>query len=329
MRIAVLFRTTDGPWGGGNSFLRALIRHWRAQHVEVVDHLEAGLDGVLLSSSYRGRLARLDPRAVERMVKYGTASALPSALAWSRWRGGFRPPFVHRLDGVFRLYGRAAGDPADVAQLEINRWVDWTIYQSEFCRESFAAEGADVSLSTVIVNGVDLDVFFPAQRTPPASPLKLIMVSWSPNLRKGAPAAVAASRLPDIEVTFIGNWPPGLEPERVKILSPLRHEALAERLRSHHAMLHMAENDPCSNAILEAMACGLPVVYHPSGGSPEIVAECGVPCARGLSEALAQLRDRYGLLRDRTIARRLALSIARPAGEYLSVFERVGPVRSS
>jgi len=39
-------------------------------------------------------------------------------------------------------------------------------------------------------------------------------------------------------------------------------------------------NDPCPTAVIEAMACGLPVVYAASGGTPELVGDeagIGVP----------------------------------------------------
>jgi glycosyltransferase involved in cell wall biosynthesis len=39
-------------------------------------------------------------------------------------------------------------------------------------------------------------------------------------------------------------------------------------------------NDPCPSAVIEAMACGLPVVYPASGGTVELVgAEAGVGVA--------------------------------------------------
>lgn len=329
MRIAVLFRTTEGPWGGGNAFLRSLVGAWGASGIGVTRRLSRRLDGVLVNSSYKGKLARLRPEDVERMVRSGYASPWAASISPRRWRDGTRPPFVHRLDGVFRLYGRPAGDPADEDQLRINAFADWTVYQSEFCRESFRSEGADVSRSTVILNGVDLDVFAPALEVPPLAPLRLIAVAWSPNVRKGGPLVAAASRLPGVEVTFVGNWPTGVAPEAVRIVPAQPHDRLAVLLREHHALIHMAQNDPCSNAVLEAMASGLPVVHGPSGGTPEIVAGCGVSAGEDLGRAIEEMRDRYAELRARTLARRTSLSIERAASAYADLFVRLGRVDAS
>lgn len=42
---------------------------------------------------------------------------------------------------------------------------------------------------------------------------------------------------------------------------------------SAHILLHTQYNDVCPTTVIEAMACGLPVVYSKSGGTPELVGE--------------------------------------------------------
>ena len=47
-----------------------------------------------------------------------------------------------------------------------------------------------------------------------------------------------------------------------------------------HVLLHTKVNDPCPTTVIEAMACGVPVVYAASGGTVELVGEeagIGVP----------------------------------------------------
>jgi len=47
-----------------------------------------------------------------------------------------------------------------------------------------------------------------------------------------------------------------------------------------HLLLHTKVNDPCPTLVVEAMACGLPVVYPASGGTIELVGDeagIGVP----------------------------------------------------
>jgi len=327
MKIAVLYRTTDGPWGGGNTFLRSLKKAWREMGIEVNDCLQGDLEGVLINSSSLGAIGRqnnLTPEMARRAVRTGYLNGLMPLLGFSRWRrASRRPSFVHRLDGVFRLYGRRAGDPADVAQLGINRFMDWTIYQSEFCRQSFAEEGLDVTRSTVIFNGVDTDLFYPASKPPPMKPFRLVMVSWSPNIHKGAPYAVQASQIPDVEVTFVGQWPPGLLSGKVRLVQPQTHNTLPGLLRQQHVLIHMALNEPGCNSILEGLACGLPVIYHPSGGSPEVVNSCGVPGESDLKLAIEQVQDRYYELRSITIARIPELSIKRAAKQYIELFKNL------
>ncbi len=45
--------------------------------------------------------------------------------------------------------------------------------------------------------------------------------------------------------------------------------------RRAHLLLHTKVKDPCPTLVLEAMACGLPVVHPASGGTVELVGDVG------------------------------------------------------
>src|SRR5262245_50300514 len=52
--------------------------------------------------------------------------------------------------------------------------------------------------------------------------------------------------------------------------------ALVKRSLRHDIYLTASQNDPCSNALVEALSCGLPAVYFRDGGHPELVEFGGI-----------------------------------------------------
>ena len=68
--------------------------------------------------------------------------------------------------------------------------------------------------------------------------------------------------------------------DAVELVGPYSHAQAPELMRRADLLLHTKYNDPCPTVVLEAMACGLPVVYSASGGTPELVGDeagIGVP----------------------------------------------------
>jgi len=47
-------------------------------------------------------------------------------------------------------------------------------------------------------------------------------------------------------------------------------------LKRHDIYVTASQNDPCSNALVEALSCGLPAVYFRDGGHPELVEFGGI-----------------------------------------------------
>ena len=67
---------------------------------------------------------------------------------------------------------------------------------------------------------------------------------------------------------------------RVELVGEYDQRDAPALFRRAHLLLHTKVLDPCPTLVLEAMACGLPVVYPASGGTVELVGDeagVGVP----------------------------------------------------
>lgn len=64
----------------------------------------------------------------------------------------------------------------------------------------------------------------------------------------------------------------GLE-DAVTFTGPYDQESAPEVFRSADIYIMTKPNDPCPNTVLEALACGLPVIHSGTGGVPELVGE--------------------------------------------------------
>ncbi|HEX6702076.1 MAG TPA: glycosyltransferase family 4 protein [Gaiellaceae bacterium] len=283
--VAISHRLRRPPYGGSNQFLLAL-------------------RGELERRGLRVSHGRLPRRARAVLLHAYLVEGVPPAGA----------RVVHRVDGPIRLY-RGTDDGADARIEELNRtYADATIFQSQYSLAAHRELGIDLREPVVIPNAVDPAIFFPAEREPPRRRLKLIATSWSDNPRKGAGALERIARRLDparFELTFVGRTAVDLGPARV--VPPRGSREVAALLRAHDAYVAASLNDPCSNALLEALACGLPALYARSGGHPELVGDGGLgfddpveapELASRLAEEWSELRERISVVPLREVADR-------------------------
>jgi glycosyltransferase involved in cell wall biosynthesis len=252
--VAFGHRFRPPPYGGSNQFLLAL----------------------------RRELERRGLRVGEECVGRRTRACLLNAHAFDARtiRRGLHPGcrVVHRIDGPLLLY-RGFDDGTDERIRELNRELAHaTVAQSSFSLRAYADLGFELAAPGVIPNAVDPELFHPPRsRRPLGGRVRLVCTSWSDNPNKRAEVfGRLAGRLdPDrFECTFAGRSPVPLP--AVRVLPPLDSRRLGELLREQDVFVAPSLNDPASNAVLEALASGLPVLYARSGGHPELVGEAGL-----------------------------------------------------
>ena len=297
--LALFHDFAPPPTGGGHQFLRALVAEFRRRGMLVeVNRISEGTTACLFNSF------NFDFRRLRRFARDDVR-------------------FVHRVDGPIGAY-RGFDDGTDARIAQVNRQLaDATIVQSRYSLEAHRALGIELADPHLVANTVDPTVFYPpAERDPIVGRrVRVIATSWSDNPNKGADALAWIDANLDherFEVTFAGRTQAPFAHIRIREAIPT--DALAVELRRNDVYLAPSRNDPCSNALLEALASGLPAVYRASGGHPELVGDAGIPFDEP-DEIPAALDRLVAELDERRAAIRIA-PLSDVADRYLEALER-------
>jgi L-malate glycosyltransferase len=288
-----------------------------------------------------------DLRTLRHIVRFGR---------WCRERGIAVVHTAQLPSNIFGLTGAALGGVPvrignrrninpdhTVAELVAQRvaygFAHKIVANSPAAAARLAREGVARSAVAVVPNGLDLDRIAPAKRRP--QPRRVVMVA---NLRavKGhdvliEAAAKVLSRVPDAAFDIVGGGP---------LLDSLRE--LARQRGVAHAFTFFGHQDDVSarleqadiftlpsrseampNALLEAMAAGLPVVASAVGGIREIVADGRtgllVPAddAGALADQLLRVMDDPALAARLGRAARLDVEIRCSFPRMVEAFESI------
>jgi glycosyltransferase involved in cell wall biosynthesis len=263
------------PYGGGNQFMLALRTALRQQGARVISNrMSKAIDVHLCNSAW------FDRPVFERALSRG------------------RIRMIHRVDGPVALY-RGTDWSEDERIHEINRqWASATVFQSAWSFHGMKEHGLDFARPVIIRNGVDPEYFYPLRRRVPAAGgmVRIISTSWSDNPNKGGALYQWLDEHLDFdrfEYTYVGRIQSKFR--NIRHVPPQDSQKLGELLRQHDLYITASRNEPCSNALLEAMACDLPALYLNQGGHSELVGSGGLPF-NGPEDILTQLNHLVGNL---------------------------------
>jgi len=196
---------------------------------------------------------------------------------------------------------------------------------SRALKERMIELGVEEDKITVLRNGVDLKIFKPIDQKTARLNLGAWRGRWLLSVghlieRKGHHLIIEAlCSLPDTNLAVVGDGPMYAElhtlaarlgvSDRVRILGAVNQSELPNYYSAADALVLASSREGMANVLLEAIACGLPVVATPIWGTPEVIAvpEAGVLTQGRSSRALVNgINDLFGHYPDRRNTRKYA-----------------------
>lgn len=254
MKINILYDFQEGPWGGGNQFLKALKSEFQVQGIYEENPQQAEV--VLFNSHHQLKdVLKLKKKCPDKI-------------------------FIHRIDGPLSAY-RASEEYLDRLLFKINGLLaDGTIFQSSWSKkQNKKFFPLATTYETVIHNASDDRFFNQKDKNPFRSStrkVKLVASSWSLNALKGFDIYQYLDEHLDFsryEMLFFGRSPVPFR--NIALVPPLPQAQVAKALKQNDIFVFASRIESCSNALIEAISCGLPAVAFNGSSNPEIVRKGG------------------------------------------------------
>jgi glycosyltransferase involved in cell wall biosynthesis len=284
-----------------------------------------GLRALLRLLPYLWRTWRMAGRAdvIHLMANSGWSWQLFAApVIWIGWLRK-KPVIVNYRGGEAREYLGASA-----------RWVKPSLARaaqlvvpSGFLRQVFSEFGVS---ATVIPNIIDLETFQPASE-PPSEAVFTLVITRNLEPIYGLDTAIRAlalarEQIPVIQLKIAGSGPLAEELERlvaqlglssaVAFLGRLERQQVVDLYHSAHAMLNPSRVDNMPNSVLEALACGVPVISTDVGGVPYIVEDGQTAMLVPRDDAQAMAQAVVKLYSDRTLRKQLREQGCRAVAQY-------------
>jgi len=248
MKIYINRTPVIGPWGGGNKTVTVLSSRLQELGHEVVYKLCEGIDIIFC----------FDPRP-------------NSAFEW------YQHFLDYKIEHGVKIIQRI-GDLGTHGKPELMVLVGKTVLLSDFL--IFPSQWAKdflgfVQNPNVVIENAPLEEFYNNRDTHirPLDKVKIVTHHWSTNPKKGFDYYeflddYLTNNDTNIEFTYIGRIPEGLKFKTVNYHEPTGdNDLLSKVIAESDIYLTASEEEAGANHVLEAMACGLPVLYHQNGGS--------------------------------------------------------------
>ena len=280
LKVNIFLKLKDGPWGGGNQFFKAIKNNLiKTKGVEFTENTDKA--DVIIGVTHHN---------IKEIIKYK-----------KRYPEKF---FIYRLGDVYEYHRGNRWKIMDKIIITLANKADWVIFQSKWSKKEALKRGFKNKNNTIIPNASDPKYFNTSHKATinNSSKINLIATSWSKNKNKGFEFYKFLDDNLDFnkfKMTFIGNSP--INFKNIECIDPLPSNEIATQFKKHHIFISPTKNEACSNSIIEALSCGLPVIALDSGSNPEIVRQGGelFKTKEELLIKINQVTENYSLYQDK------------------------------
>jgi glycosyltransferase involved in cell wall biosynthesis len=218
-------------------------------------------------------------------------------------------------------------------------WADWitagSIYQLDLCRE----QGVPAAKSGLAPLGVDVELFRP-QSPAAGQPPTIVQAASLTGVKNQALLLDVLRRLrsdlPGVRLLLAGEGPlaPTLRKlavrhgvaDRVELVGKRPYPHMPAFYQQSHLYLQTSRHESQGMAVVEALACGLPVLGTPVGVLPQIAAAPPQETAEALAAQVPPLLQPDHYARQRQRARQQAVdtfSLPRATARFVQLYERL------
>jgi len=252
-RVLINRQIIQGPWGGGNNFVKSLYEALVTDGHTIVNSLKDNdIDLIVM----------IDPRYDESGI------SINEIFTYKQ-----KNPKVKILHRINECDVRKNTNEIDSLLLASNQIADETVFISGWLRDYFIAKGFNKN-NSVIYNGCDSSHFYPEKNLQNKTiqyPIKIVTHHWSDNWMKGFDAYKYLDELCEknpekYEFTYIGRYAKEYSPKSTRLVKPLYGKELGNELRKHDVYVTASRWEPCGMHHIEGASSGMPVIYHKDGG---------------------------------------------------------------
>lgn len=244
-----------GSYGGGAFFVKNLYNYLIKIGYNVVYDLENDIDVIFI----------IDPRK-DNNNKY----SLNDILIYKKKNPNVK--IIHRVNECDIKRDVSINiEPLLVKTIMISNHV---VFVSKWLEKYFIEKYKLNINSSAILNGCNTNDFYPIKNVKfKNNKIRLITHHWSNNYLKGFHIYNKLDELlnyrNDIEFTYIGNYNPNYKPKNIKIIPPTNGKQLGNLINQHDIYITATQNEPGAMHYLEALCCGLPILYCKNGGGAQ------------------------------------------------------------